>query len=203
MAGLREKKKMARKDRIFSSAVDLFNKKGFANTSMQDIAEKSNLAVGTLYNYFSSKHDLLLDIIHEQIEFTITDHEEFFRVNLIDRDAKDVIKSLVRKIFSAPLLVNKERMKDILIAIFSSDVHLKKGMLLDIELMHAFEKLLKRLKERNMISSELDTLNATKIFYSILMIQMMIYIFEPEFNSDLLFENTDELIDLTFQGLEP
>jgi len=203
MTGLREKKKSARKDRIFSAAVDLFNKQGFSNTSMQDIAEKASLAVGTLYNYFPSKNDLLLDIMQEEMEITITGDDALFNVNLQNHDAKDIIKSLLRKIFNVPLLINKESMKEIFIAIFSTDEHMKKGMILDIELMKAFQKLLERFQKNNMINPELNSYNATKIFYSILLVQMMMYLFDPEFDNEKLFDNTDDIIDLIFQGMKP
>ncbi len=203
MTGLREKKKSARKDRIFSAAVDLFNKQGFSNTSMQDIAEKASLAVGTLYNYFPSKNDLLLDIMQEEMEITITGDDALFNVNLQDHDAKDIIKSLLKKIFNVPLLINKESMKEIFIAIFSTDEHMKKGMILDIELMKAFQKLLERFQKNNMINPELNSYNATKIFYSILLVQMMMYLFDPEFDNEKLFDNTDDIIDLIFQGMKP
>jgi len=203
MTGLREKKKSARKDRIFSAAVDLFNKQGFSNTSMQDIAEKASLAVGTLYNYFPSKNDLLLDIMQEEMEITKTGDDALFNVNLQNHDAKDIIKSLLRKIFNVPLLINKESMKEIFIAIFSTDEHMKKGMILDIELMKAFQKLLERFQKNNMINPELNSYNATKIFYSILLVQMMMYLFDPEFDNEKLFDNTDDIIDLIFQGMKP
>lgn len=203
MTGLREKKKTARKDRIFAAAVDLFNKKGFSNTSMQDIAEKSNVAVGTLYNYFPSKHDLLLDIIQEQMEFKIADSDEIFTVNLTEQKAKDAIKLLLRKIFSIPLLVNKDSLKEIFIATLSSDAHIQKGIFLDIELMKSFQKLLDRFKKNNIISRDINTFDATKIFYSVLLTQMMMYIFDPEFDTETLFENTDDLIDLIFKGMKP
>jgi len=203
MSGLREKKKSARKDRIFSAAVALFNKKGFSNTSMQDIAAQAELAVGTLYNYFPSKNDLLLDIMQDEMEFTIRSDDSLFNVNLQNHNAKDIIKSLLRKIFSIPLLINKESMKEIFIATFSSDVHIKKGIILDIELMKAFQDLLERFQENNMINPEMNSYNATKIFYSVMLAQMMMYLFDPEFNNEKLFENTDEMIDLIFQGMKP
>ena len=203
MTGLREKKKSARKDRIFSAAVALFNKKGFSNTSMQDIAAKAELAVGTLYNYFPSKNDLLLDIMQDEMEFTIRSDDFLLNVNLKNNDAKEIIKSLMRKIFSIPLLVNKESMKEIFIATFSSDVHLQKGILLDIKLMKTFQDLLEKLQKNNMINPELNSYNATKIFYSVLLSQMMMYIFDPAFNNEELFVNTDEIIDLIFQGMKP
>jgi len=192
------------KDRIFSAAVDLFNEKGFSNTSIHDIAENSNLAVGTLYNYFPSKNDLLLEIMQDEMEITITESSALFNdVNLQDKSAKDIIKLLAKKIFSIPLLVNKESLKEIFIATFSSNVYMKNGMILDLELMKTFQYLLERLQKANMINREMNIFSATKIFYSNMMIQMIIYLFEQGMDKEKLFENTDEMIDLIFQGMKP
>jgi len=108
MTGLREKKKSERKDRIFSAAVELFNEKGFSKTSMQDIADKADLAVGTLYNYFPSKNDLLLDIMQEKMELTITGDDALFNVNLQNHNAKDIIKSLLKRSLVSPCLLTRK-----------------------------------------------------------------------------------------------
>jgi TetR/AcrR family fatty acid metabolism transcriptional regulator len=47
------------KNDIRKAAVEVISIKGFHNTRMQDIADKAELAVGTLYNYFSSKDEIL------------------------------------------------------------------------------------------------------------------------------------------------
>ena len=63
MAGLREEKKLDRRQRIAEAARSLFEKRGFDAATMEMIAEKAGLGVGTLYNYYPSKSDLLLGII--------------------------------------------------------------------------------------------------------------------------------------------
>lgn len=45
-------------ERIHLAAKELFSKKGFAETSMSEIAEAAALSVGTIYNYFPSKDEL-------------------------------------------------------------------------------------------------------------------------------------------------
>jgi AcrR family transcriptional regulator len=45
---------------IMDAARDVFARKGFSETTMDDIAEAAGLAKGTLYLYFKSKRDLYL-----------------------------------------------------------------------------------------------------------------------------------------------
>ena len=58
--GRRERQKQERETRILAAARRLFDRGGYLDTSMEDVARRAGLAVGTLYNYFSSKDQLLL-----------------------------------------------------------------------------------------------------------------------------------------------
>jgi len=56
-----------RKQQIFDAAVKVFSQKGFDQSTIPDIAQEAGVAVGTIYNYYQSKHDLLLSIIRSYI----------------------------------------------------------------------------------------------------------------------------------------
>ncbi|MBO9131216.1 TetR/AcrR family transcriptional regulator [Bacillus sp. 165] len=51
-----------RKKIIIETAMKLFGQKGYHSTSIQEIAEKSGISKGSVYNYFTSKEDLMLSI---------------------------------------------------------------------------------------------------------------------------------------------
>lgn len=59
----REAKKIQSKNSIIQSATILFAQKGLKDTSIADIMQKSNLGIGTFYNYFQSKDDLLSNLL--------------------------------------------------------------------------------------------------------------------------------------------
>lgn len=48
-----------RKDEILTVAMELFNLKGYEQTSVSEIVKKVGVAQGTFYNYFQSKDDVL------------------------------------------------------------------------------------------------------------------------------------------------
>jgi AcrR family transcriptional regulator len=56
-----------RKQQIFDAALKVFSKRGFDQTTIPDIAEAAGVAVGTIYNYYQNKHDLLVSIIKSYI----------------------------------------------------------------------------------------------------------------------------------------
>lgn len=59
----RERRAAARKTQIIQAAAHLFAERGFHRSTTRDIAEAADVSEGTLYNYFESKDDLLLDIM--------------------------------------------------------------------------------------------------------------------------------------------
>jgi AcrR family transcriptional regulator len=56
-----------RKEAIYTVARNLFCKRGFAETSMQDIASELGLQRGSLYHHIESKEELLLDILESSL----------------------------------------------------------------------------------------------------------------------------------------
>lgn len=64
----RERKKLEKLARIKAAAGDLFRENGFEGTTMRAIAEKADLAMGTLYLYAQDKLDLLFLIFSSDIE---------------------------------------------------------------------------------------------------------------------------------------
>src|SRR3712207_198179 len=55
-----------RRQRILDAAMGLASKGGYDAVQMRDVAERADVALGTLYRYFPSKVHLLVTIMHEQ-----------------------------------------------------------------------------------------------------------------------------------------
>lgn len=56
------------KQQILEAALSLFAHQGFHNTTISQIARKAGVSKGLIYNYFSSKEDLVGGIIEEAME---------------------------------------------------------------------------------------------------------------------------------------
>ena len=57
-----------KKEHIIEAGRDIFERKGYYNTSMQDVAEACNISKATLYKLFRSKEDFSMAIICYMIE---------------------------------------------------------------------------------------------------------------------------------------
>ncbi len=63
--GLRERKKQQTKDAILKSAYYLFKKKGYEDTSIEEITARAEFAPRTFFLHFSSKEDLVFPYLDE------------------------------------------------------------------------------------------------------------------------------------------
>ena len=68
MSGLREKQKAIRHDRIIEAATRLFREQGYETVKMEAIAAAAEVAIGTIYNYYRNKGDLLVAIVSLEVE---------------------------------------------------------------------------------------------------------------------------------------
>ncbi|MGM0603712.1 MAG: TetR/AcrR family transcriptional regulator [Bacillota bacterium] len=92
-------------NKIFSAAFSLFSQSGFRKTSMKKIAEEADIAVGTLYNYYSTKREIFLEIIFKSWEKTFTRLDQIVEDN--EKDFYDFLKLLYEEIESRRGLGNE------------------------------------------------------------------------------------------------
>jgi AcrR family transcriptional regulator len=57
-----------RKAQIKGVALEIISEEGFQNTSISKIAQRAQISKGLLYNYFSSKEEMILEIIYDGME---------------------------------------------------------------------------------------------------------------------------------------
>lgn len=57
-----------KQDLIRQAAIRAFSRKGFYNTRAEEIAHEAGIAVGTIYNYFQSKEEILLSIFRTEFD---------------------------------------------------------------------------------------------------------------------------------------
>lgn len=58
----REQKKREKRERIRQAALELFRRKGFSATTVEEITTAARVAKGTFFNYFPTKEAIILDL---------------------------------------------------------------------------------------------------------------------------------------------
>ena len=64
----KQHERQARRRRIQRAAREVFAEKGYARTSIEQIARQASLSVGAIYLYFRSKEDLYVSLLEETLE---------------------------------------------------------------------------------------------------------------------------------------
>jgi len=77
---------------IFNCGKELFSSKGFKDTNVSDITKMVGIAVGTFYNYYSSKEKLFLDIYQQE---NIALKQSIMKSLDFDEDPVNIIKKLL------------------------------------------------------------------------------------------------------------
>ncbi len=61
----REREKQLRRRTILNAAETLFARNGYRKTKIEDIAERAEVSVGTVYGYFQNKEELLVAVLDD------------------------------------------------------------------------------------------------------------------------------------------
>lgn len=107
--GRRERKKLAARESILEETIALLNISGVAGTTIDAICDSCDIAKKTFYNYYSSKHELLLDICQSRLldQLALTIKEAVKRAGGLE-DAIDFIFSEVASRNSQAGLLERE-----------------------------------------------------------------------------------------------
>jgi len=107
------KKSALTRDRIYKASMTLMYENGFQGTTIRAICERAGVSVGTFYNYFRSKGDILHDIYYEA--------DELFRVNVANQlDGKSCDEQLY--IFAARYAkLNQDTGLDVMRVLFNPE----------------------------------------------------------------------------------
>jgi len=71
----REEKKRITRERLIEAASAEFAESGYARANVTRISERAGFGKGTVYNYFSSKYDLLLAVVEHAMELLLVEIE--------------------------------------------------------------------------------------------------------------------------------
>src|SRR6201984_2537083 len=112
------------RERLFRAALVLFGKKGYAETTVEDITEAADVGKGTFFNYFPTKEHILMAFGEMQLgklEAIVRDAQQS------DLPMRDVLRMLVLRMTEEPIR-NPATLRALLLANLSS-VHVPGAML--------------------------------------------------------------------------
>ena len=97
----REREKLAHRQDILDAAARVFAEKGFFSATLDEVAQEAEFSKGTLYLYFSSKDDLLYNvIISKTSHLTQTLHDILDTKSSFKAELRALLKKLAEMAFA-------------------------------------------------------------------------------------------------------
>src|SRR5262245_55866416 len=107
MSGLRAKHKADRHRRILEAASDLFRASGYDAVKIEAIAGAAEVSIGTIYNYYKNKGDLLVAIVSMEVHEVLAAGERVIAKPPLNAE-KAVTKLITNYIEHALVYLSKE-----------------------------------------------------------------------------------------------
>jgi AcrR family transcriptional regulator len=201
-AGRRERQKQEREQRILVAARRLFDRKGYAGTSMEEVAGNAELAVGTLYNYFSSKDELLFAISRSDTEHLLRIGESI----LADPpdDPAEAIGALTEVMVQGITAGERRLWRELFVAsIAAPDTLGARLFALDMRLIAQLTEMLDRLKARGAVDAGVDSARAAGLFYGICLTWSIAFATRDDLTIETMRAEISESVRITIHGILP
>lgn len=196
VAGLREEKKAETRESLLKIARKTFLERGFSETTIAQIAKKAKVAVGTVYNYFPSKSQLLLAILFEEMAVQ-TGKEQ--KVRRQKSSVAEMIISLLETLIQPMLDYPKTFWREILAAIAGDNqenLELRKGLIfMDQTYMQEIHSLLVQARK----CTEDDT-RLMEIIYSVLVVEVTAFVYMDDVPFSALMKSIGDKLRFLLDG---
>lgn len=190
----KEKKKERKKDQIVRAAIELYAKRGFDKTTVEEITLKANVATGTFYTYFKEKNDVYLYFWEKMVGKSM---KEFYQE--IDKE-NDLFSQL--GMFTNPLWKNINKDKK-----FAKFVFINKRLpnwgarnRSEVTLMENLSVIIEQAKKNQLINKQVETQRIAEILFAIHTMYLMYW-----FNGNIktrkeCINRIQDAIKITFDG---
>ena len=199
MPTTREKNKITKRKSILEAAFRLFSRKGYSQTSIEELAREAGIGKGTVYSYFQTKRDIVRAFCEDELEFT---REELTANTSPDTPLKDQLMIFFMAEFKH---VSRNREFGRLYlqeTVFPQEHHSDK----DLEMQNRYFELLfpiyRRAQEQGELRRNLELLHIAGHFYALYLLVVSCW-FNGMIPTEQAREAMSTMLDQTIEGLRP
>ena len=198
----RERKRRQNRKKIVLAAVELFERRGYGGTTMEDVAAHADVGVGTLYNYFGSKEGLLLGVFEDAAEPLLVAGQR-----LVEEPGPDAESALLRLIeVFEPLgtMFKKPVLREMVAAaLVQPSERVEEFASLDVKFAAALGELVVKLAARGAVSADVDVEAAAIALYGALTVPLLLFLTVDDMDSAALRALVRRQVHVVFTGLAP
>jgi AcrR family transcriptional regulator len=199
--GRRASQKAERESRILRAAKVLFGRRGYAETAIEDIARRAGVAVGTIYNYFPSKADLVLALLRRETGDTLAEGQAVIERCAGSRDASACVHALFD--VYVDLLARQERaqLRELLAAALANPETIGRAAFeADQLLLAQLHALLASLQQRGALAGDVHTGQAAMLLYAVYASWLFVYAANDAASLEVVREQVRTGIALAMRG---
>ena len=167
MTGLRARQKADRNQRIVDAATQLFREDGYARSKLETIAALAEVSVGTVYNYYEDKGDLLVAIVSMEVNEVLNAGADLLKTP--PDDIEEAVNGLMSIYLDHSLVYLSKEMWREAMANTTRRPETPYGrayIALDHRLMEQICDLIARLQERGVVRGDVDADSAGEMFFN-------------------------------------
>jgi AcrR family transcriptional regulator len=189
----------ARRNEILEAAGKCFLEKGFHHTTMQDIYKEVNLSPGAVYNYFSSKEDIVVAAIGEFSDWSTSSLESVISENPDDSFLKIIhfwISLIKQEVLGRGISVQLDFYSEAI-----RNAVIREAMLKNQDATHAkLIEIIKQNQQSGVINAKLDPLAIARTLMGIMFGMMIHKSLEPEVDLDAYGQVCEAIFNGTFSS---
>jgi AcrR family transcriptional regulator len=177
MSGLRERQKANRHTRILDTASRLFRDHGYDAVKMEAIAAEAEVSIGTIYNYYQNKGDLLVAIVAMEVNEVLAAGEKV--IAKPPHDAEKAIDTLIGNYIGHSLVYLSKEMWRQAMAISIQQPDSPFGLAysaLDVALARQTCNLIEKLQTLNLVDENADGQSLGELIFNNLNMMFTVFV---------------------------
>ena len=198
--GIRAESKKFYRDKILNASRELFISQGYENTTIEQIAEKARVGLGTAYNYFKSKEELFILAIADDMADKA--ENDLGKLNYPGCSASEIVYNAIFIQIKRMNWANKKMWRiafPIILNSMSSDrLPIREVLRADFKMMERIKELIRQMKEYNLISGDFDEDTANDLIFSALFYHLSLYIYSDEATFEEVLDRIRNNIEFVF-----
>lgn len=191
----KEQKEIIRKN-IIDTSRTLFIEEGYSQTSTKKIAKRVGVAEGTIFNYFQTKSDILVEVITGEMDPELYDAPDVTNQTDIIEIYIDYYKKVMKSIIKMP----KKIMIEIILGIFkvskTAPALVQQFAAIDFKFIDVLEEMTEKLQSKHLIK-KCDKRLLAESLYSDVMYGYLIYLYDKDMNQIECFDLIDKKFRFT------
>jgi AcrR family transcriptional regulator len=185
------------RERLFRAALTLFAKKGFAETTVEDITNAADVGKGTFFNYFPSKDHILLAFSEMQLAKLQAAVDEARRTST---PMPDFLRSLGQRMTEEPTR-NPEIIRALLLAYISSNTPVRQAMLdLQTRVLALHSEMIALGQKRGEIRNDLPAIEIAQVFRQAIFGTLLMW---SLYGDSSLLSRMESAFEVLWKGLTP